>query len=418
MALRRTGLAAGIAVLLLSVAVPPASALPPAADPPPKVGSDDVASADRVVSAAASTLARARRDLGPARDAARTAAAALRQARTARADARTALAQSRAGAVAAQGRADAARHRYQATRTEVGAVAAQIYMQGPYSELDAVLGASDPGDFAERLAAVRTVGRYYDRTLTDLTAARAELALRRAQATAALARAADRAGQAAEATAQARRSRSSATAARDTVVRLVADRADALAAAQSRRARVKAQYEQYERYQQQVAEATRRAAQRAHDGAGSGGGGGTPSGSGTLQWPIPGAGTSGGVGWRVHPVYGYKSCHTGVDIRGWSGTPIHAAAAGTVLSVINGGAYGLHTVISHAGGLATMYAHQSRTAVRAGQQVGAGQVIGYVGSSGWATGPHLHFEVHVGGVPYDPMGWFGGSRHPVPCLSG
>jgi murein DD-endopeptidase MepM/ murein hydrolase activator NlpD len=64
-----------------------------------------------------------------------------------------------------------------------------------------------------------------------------------------------------------------------------------------------------------------------------------------------------------------------------------------------------------------MYAHQSRAAVQSGQRVSAGQVIGYVGSTGWVTGPHLHFEVHVNGVPYDPMGWFGGTKRPVPCLS-
>ena len=120
----------------------------------------------------------------------------------------------------------------------------------------------------------------------------------------------------------------------------------------------------------------------------------------------------------MHPVYGYKSCHTGDDIRGTYGTPILAAADGLVMGVLSGGAYGLHTVISHGGGISTMYAHQSRTAVHVGETVRQGQVIGYVGSSGWVTGPHLHFEVHVGGVPYDPLGWFGSARVPVPCWAG
>jgi murein DD-endopeptidase MepM/ murein hydrolase activator NlpD len=124
------------------------------------------------------------------------------------------------------------------------------------------------------------------------------------------------------------------------------------------------------------------------------------------------------VGWRVHPVYGYKSCHTGEDIRGTYGTPILAAADGKVILVTSGGPYGLHTVISHGGGISTMSAHQSRTAVRAGEVVRQGQVIGYVGSSGWVTGPHLHWEVHVNGVPYDPLGWFGSPRVPVPCWNG
>ena len=122
---------------------------------------------------------------------------------------------------------------------------------------------------------------------------------------------------------------------------------------------------------------------------------------------------------RIHPVYGYKSCHTGVDIRGrLPAPPIHAPADGKVISIENGGPYGLHTVISHGGGLSTMYAHQSRVAVRVGEVVHRGEVIGYVGSSGWVTGPHLHFEVHVNGVPYNPMGWFGGSKAPVSCWNG
>ena len=87
-------------------------------------------------------------------------------------------------------------------------------------------------------------------------------------------------------------------------------------------------------------------------------------------------------------------------------------------SSLNGGAYGLHTLVDHGGGLVTMYAHQSGTAVRVGQTVARGQVIGYVGSSGWVTGPHLHWEVHVDGVPYDPLGWFGSPRVPVPCWKG
>jgi murein DD-endopeptidase MepM/ murein hydrolase activator NlpD len=95
-----------------------------------------------------------------------------------------------------------------------------------------------------------------------------------------------------------------------------------------------------------------------------------------------------------------------------------AAASGRVISVDGGGPYGLHTLIGHGAGLSTMYAHQSGVNVSSGQRVRRGQVIGYVGASGWVTGPHLHFEVHVNGVPYEPMGWFGERKHPVDCWSG
>ena len=125
-----------------------------------------------------------------------------------------------------------------------------------------------------------------------------------------------------------------------------------------------------------------------------------------MLWPVPGEKTSGGTGWRVHPVYGYRSCHTGVDIQGTWGTPVLAALPGTVVRVDNDKVYGRRTVIDHGKGLSTMYAHQDSVHVRSGQRVARGQVIGEVGSTGWVTGPHLHFEVHRDGMPFDPLGWF------------
>ena len=140
-----------------------------------------------------------------------------------------------------------------------------------------------------------------------------------------------------------------------------------------------------------------------------------PQATGPLSWPLPGRAAGGGVGWRVHPVYKYKSCHTGVDTGAPKGTPIRAAADGVVLSTTVSRAYGNMTLFDHGGGMVTMYAHQSRFGVSPGQVVGNQDVIGYIGSTGFSTGPHLHFEVHLNGVPYNPMGWFGASRTVVPC---
>jgi murein DD-endopeptidase MepM/ murein hydrolase activator NlpD len=128
-----------------------------------------------------------------------------------------------------------------------------------------------------------------------------------------------------------------------------------------------------------------------------------PSGHGVLAVPIPGAPITSGFGSRVHPVYGDVRQHTGVDFGASSGTPIHAAADGVVVSAGPLGGYGNATVIDHGNGLATLYAHQSGLAVAPGQRVARGQVIGYVGCSGLCTGPHLHFEVRVRGTPVDPM---------------
>jgi len=123
----------------------------------------------------------------------------------------------------------------------------------------------------------------------------------------------------------------------------------------------------------------------------------TPSSSG-LIWPASGPVTS-PFGWR------WGRMHEGIDIGAAYGSPIRAAASGTVIYCGWESGYGNLTVIDHGGNLATAYGHQSSIAVTCGQQVTQGQVIGYVGSTGHSTGPHLHFEVRVNGSPVDPMGY-------------
>ena len=134
--------------------------------------------------------------------------------------------------------------------------------------------------------------------------------------------------------------------------------------------------------------------------------------TGTLQWPLPVAGTiTSQFGHRVDPITGEVSSHTGTDIACAEGTPILAAADG-VVTVANGldswgGSYGYYIQIDHGGGLETLYAHCSSICVTTDQQVQAGQVIGYVGHTGRATGSHLHLEVHVNGSRTDAMRYFG-----------
>ena len=126
----------------------------------------------------------------------------------------------------------------------------------------------------------------------------------------------------------------------------------------------------------------------------------TSLGGGALQWPLPVAGTiTSPQGYRTDPITGEVSYHSGTDIAVPEGTPILAAADGTV-TIANaldswGGSYGYHVELDHGGGLTTLYAHCSSICVTAGQQVAAGQVIAYVGHTGRATGPHLHFEIYT-----------------------
>ena len=133
--------------------------------------------------------------------------------------------------------------------------------------------------------------------------------------------------------------------------------------------------------------------------------------TGTLQWPLPVAGTiTSQFGHRVDPITGEVSSHTGTDIACAEGTPILAAADGTV-TVANGldswgGSYGYYIQIDHGGGPETLYAHCSSICVTTGQQVQAGQVIGYVGHTGRVTGNHLHLEVRIDGNRVDAMQYF------------
>jgi murein DD-endopeptidase MepM/ murein hydrolase activator NlpD len=130
-----------------------------------------------------------------------------------------------------------------------------------------------------------------------------------------------------------------------------------------------------------------------------------PAGDPSVQgydWPLIGR-LSSGFGPRVHPIFGTRRMHTGLDIGGRSGEPIYAAKGGTVISAGWRGGYGNAVVVDHGGGFSTLYAHQSKIAVQIGDVVSLGDVLGYVGSTGWSTAPHLHYELRLNGKPIDPL---------------
>lgn len=123
--------------------------------------------------------------------------------------------------------------------------------------------------------------------------------------------------------------------------------------------------------------------------------------TGMLQRPVPGN-VSSNFGLRLHPILGYTRMHKGVDFRAGYGTPILATTDGRVAAAGWSGGYGNQVRLAHSGGLVTTYSHMSRIVARPGETVRQGEVIGYVGSSGLATGPHLHYEMLKDGVPVDP----------------
>ncbi len=138
----------------------------------------------------------------------------------------------------------------------------------------------------------------------------------------------------------------------------------------------------------------------------NGGGSNTVYTGGTLMWPSDTTYISDHYGYRIHPITGENKLHAGMDIGAPMGSPVYAAESGTVLSSGWISGYGNAVVIMHDNGLQTLTGHMSSLNVSAGQRVNRGDVVGYCGSTGNSTGPHVHFEVRVNGETVDPIGYF------------
>lgn len=129
--------------------------------------------------------------------------------------------------------------------------------------------------------------------------------------------------------------------------------------------------------------------------------------TGSLGWPCPSSTyVTSKFGPRIHPLFGEQRPHTGVDISAANGASIVAADGGTVATAATNNSYGNYVVLYHTGGMTTLYAHMSSMAVSSGQSVSKGDVIGYVGETGWTTGPHLHFEVSLNGTRVNPLNYY------------
>lgn len=278
-------------------------------------------------------------------------------------------------------------------QTFEGRVAA-TYKYGPISYADALLGVEDFGDFVTTMYYVRSVLETERGIITEIQDLSETIRTRRAEVDALRDQLAAEQEQAGRARTQVRE----ATEQHRAVTLRVAEQKDRREQVLAELEGTKAHYEQLvaqlEQESQRLAEELRSSRWRA----------GAP-GVGELVWPTDGVKT-GDYGWRTHPIFGTRRFHAGIDISGEIGQPIVAAAEGLVVHAGWRGGYGLAVVIDHGGGLATLYAHQSWMAVSEGQVVEQGQKIGEVGSTGWSTGPHLHFEVRVNGEPKDPMQWY------------
>ena len=321
-------------------------------------------------------------------------------------DAQVGAAQTRIDAADAEigrigGRLDALQRRIEENRAAMEAARAtfvvyvrRLYQDSGDSSAVAFLDARSGGEWNSRNKYMKTVSQQQQEQLEHFSALRIETDdLKREQQ---------------QEQAAATRVRDAAALDRDRIARsrdaAAAKRAEAVVAEQTEAAvltSIRARTAQFQaEVDRQRAEAARVAAEIRKRG--SSGTGAPPKGNGRFRFPVQATITS-PFGYRIHPSTHTRTLHEGIDFGAAMGAPIHAAGDGVVIFAGVKGGYGNATIIDHGNGVTTLYGHQSRLGVRAGQMVRGGDVIGFVGSTGNSTGPHLHFEVRVNGTPVDPL---------------
>jgi murein DD-endopeptidase MepM/ murein hydrolase activator NlpD len=357
------------------------------------------------------------------------AKADLAVAQKALADARAELAKARAADRQAQIDLDAAVLAEERATRELADVEARILVRqgdlgrlartayqsnGSMGEWALVLSSTSPNQLADRLAFLQSVGAAGNAVLADLAADRAELLNAQDRLAAARVEAERRRAAAAAALAAVTAKEKLAAAAEQQVDAVVAAREAAYEAA--RRAAV----EDQRQYRVLVVQSGALGARINELAAQLAKSENPPKGTGRFVLPGTGEVTS-HYGPRLHPILNYVKVHTGTDFGAGDGI-VYSADDGVVLFTEYNVAYGNMTVVDHGKvgklRITTMYAHQSAVGVKAGDRVLRGQAIGVIGSTGYSTGPHLHFEVRVNGEPMDPGPFLAGARLPTASDAG
>jgi murein DD-endopeptidase MepM/ murein hydrolase activator NlpD len=390
---------------------PPVTSAPSAGQPPEGTagqGDEDI-HADPALAAVSAALVAAETKLAAARVGLAKIRGELAAARQAEGQARIEL---RAAQLAEQ-RADRAltdvRERLVSHRTNLGSLANAAYRgNGPLGSWSLILASQTPEQLVDRLAYVQSVSNAGNSMIADLQEDRADLsALQAHLAAARMLQDRESAAAAAAVVAMAEKEKQATVAEAQLRATVLLHRA-ALDAAQLAKADDQARYSLLATQSGALGERIRSMAARLAALPRP------PKGTGSFVRPGTGALTS-PYGPRLHPILRYVKVHTGVDLGSGNGV-VYAADSGVVLIAELNTAYGNMTVIDHGtvGGLhlTTLYAHQAAFAVHPGDRVGKGQPIGVVGSTGFSTGPHLHFEVRVDGAPLDPAPFLEHARMP------
>ena len=254
-----------------------------------------------------------------------------------------------------------------------------IYKNGQVNYLDVLFGAKDFNDFVSRMDILKKILAYDNALIQGTRSDRAALAKAKEQLEA------DR-GKIVEL-------RKLAVIKRDQVASRRQERQGVLNAATYERETAEQAYRELIETSKEIEQMIRRIQSGEKNVGGS---------TGTMLWPAEGEITS-PFGWRTHPIFGTQRLHTGIDIGADYGDTVRAADGGVVIHSDWMGGYGNAVIIDHGNGISTLYAHNSQLLVDEGQSVSKGQAISRVGSTGYSTGPHLHFEVRQNGSPVNPL---------------
>ena len=389
--------------------VPPGTVPPPPAEAPPAPTDPDEAYNQGLEGAQTVAVAEAQRllaqvmsDLSTAQQTFAEASAAADDARANDVHARQQLEIAAQAVARTQREIDALVAQTEATRNTIGTIAREAYQGNNLAALGVVLGSETPDDLAARYMGMRTLLRTADGALSAMADTQAELSNAHARLEGQRSAREQLADQAGLSLAALETAEAAALAARQVV-----DNTQTLVEAALQSA-ADARLQDYQRYMELLQSSTEVGELLAAANYGPG------YGSGTFIRPATGPTTS-EYGPRMHPILGYVKMHTGLDFGRGDGR-IYAADAGTVVEARWNNAYGNMVIVDHGvvdgQRLTTMYAHQSDLMVVPGQRVEKGQYIGNIGSTGYSTGPHLHFEVRLDGQHTDPWPWIASAPLP------
>jgi murein DD-endopeptidase MepM/ murein hydrolase activator NlpD len=372
-------------------------------------GKADLDESSQGIIDALDALHRAESGLPAARESATNAQSRLAAARSAYTRAVNAQASAQSAVVDSEQRATQVRQVADGQRDTLARMARQAYIAGP-ADVSAFLELTSPGSFDASAISIEHVlsaqQHKVDTAVTLLGRVRADAG--RLDARRAAAR--DAASAAEQAYTRVQQQQAAATRAFTQVATLVAARSSALARARAARADDAAHYAELQREATVTTANVAAGAPKVSAGVPAAASGASVAPlPGVLIRPVPGPVTS-PFGMRVHPITHVYKLHTGTDFHATCGTPVQTAADGTVLEAGVNAAYGNRVVVVHQLGpqqvrIATTYNHMQRLEVRPGQTLTQGEVLGHVGSTGYSTGCHLHFEVISGGAYVDPMAW-------------